>query len=235
MRNLRVLIILGLTLGLYACASGGSAIVQTLQNIWADTPDVSKGSLNPNFRYLRVVVDGRISLLVLGYTDSHPRGPIEVWYSAERQVIRLQNGRLIGASGTTTEWNSVSLPILPAWSAIATLKAPVRWVRSRDVMPGYRFGIKDELITRAVPPPRQNNLTGIDPRELIWFEEKYDLPATSTSYTSRNASEPLPVAKYAVALSNGPGTVIYAEQCLSKSLCFSWQRWPAIGAADIKK
>ena len=51
-------------------------------------------ALDPAYRYLRAVVDGRSALLVLGYTDTDPAtpaaAPIEVWYSAEGELIRLQ-------------------------------------------------------------------------------------------------------------------------------------------------
>lgn len=235
MRTFRKIVLLALSLLLVACASGGSAIVQTLQNVWGSAPDVSQARLNPNFRYLRVVVEGNIVLLALGYTDAHPQGPVEVWYSAEKEVIRLQNGRLVGASGTTTEWHSVSLPELPAWSAAAKSDTPIRWIRTRDVMPGYRFGIRDALVTHVVEPPSRSQLLGIDPNSLVWFEESYETSGSRAANTSGGSSERLPVAKYAVALSQGTGSVVYAEQCLAPDLCFSWQRWPAPVSPDSKK
>src|SRR5450759_1576231 len=103
---------------LSACSSGTNAILQTLPYAYGRNPSVDSARLNPNFRYLRVTIGGRVVLLALGYLDSHPQGPIEVWYSAEREVLRLQHGRLVGAVGLTTEWRDVSLPELPSWSAV---------------------------------------------------------------------------------------------------------------------
>lgn len=220
---------------LAACTSGGSAIVQTLQNVWSSAPDVSQGRLNPNFRYLRLVVNGNVVLLALGYTDAHPLGPIEVWYSAEKEVLKLQNGRLVGASGTTTEWQSVLLPELPAWTAVAKSKVPMRWSRTRDVMPGYRFGIKDSLVTQVVDPPGRSQLQGIDPNSLVWFEESYESSDRQGLFSTNRGMDRLPPAKYAVSLGQTTETVVYSEQCLANDLCFSWQRWPVPVFRDLKK
>ncbi len=220
-------------MALTSCASGGSAMWQTLQNAWGGGVDVSQGTLNPAFRYLRLVVDGQVVLLALGYTDAHPQGPIEAWYSAHKEVLRLQNGRVVGAAGTVTEWQSVSIPPLPNWSALSLASEPLRWIRSRDLMPGYRYGVKDALITRVVPPPVRSQLSGVDPASLIWFEEAFD--SSERLSMSKGDTDRLPPAKYAVSLSQGAGAVVYAEQCLATDLCFSWQRWPVSRSADIKK
>ena len=106
--------VLSLVAALTACSSTSNAILQTLPYAIGRDSKIANARLNPNFRYLRVTVGGRVVLLALGNTDSHPQGPIEVWYSAEREVLRLQNGRLVGAVGLTTEWREVSLPALPS-------------------------------------------------------------------------------------------------------------------------
>lgn len=235
MHVLRKFLLLLVPLALVSCASGGSAILQTLQNVWSGSADVSMRPLNPNFRYLRLVVDGQSVLLALGYTDAHAQGPIEVWYSAQKEVLRLQNGRLVGASGTVTEWHAVSLPELPSWSELAKSSVPIRWTRSRDLMPGYRYGVKDALVTRVVAPPRRSQLLGIDPQSLVWFEESVESGEQFALRGTDGKHEKLPASRYAVALGQGTGTVVYAEQCLSPELCFSWQRWPAVAPQDSKK
>jgi hypothetical protein len=221
------------TLG--ACASGGDAIWQTLQNVWGGTIDVSRATLNPQFRYLRLVVDGQVVLLALGYTDAHPQGPIEVWYSAEKEVIRLQNGRVVGASGTTTEWRSVSIPNIPPWSVAAKSSTPIRWIRTRDVMPGYHYGAKDYLVTKVVDPPKRSQLQGIDPHALVWFEEHYESSPNGSVFPIGETLNRLPPAKYAVSIGHSTESVVYAEQCLAPNLCFSWQRWPVPASRDSKK
>lgn len=215
---------------LSACSAGSNAILQTLPYAYGRNRSVDSAALNPNFRYLRVTIRGRVVLLALGNVDSDPQGPIEVWYSAEREVLRLQNGRLVGAVGLTTEWREVSLPELPSWSAAARADQAYAWTRTRDVMPGYRFGLKDALSLRVVPEPKRSELKGLDPQRLTWFEERFEsgpvarLPAVFGNRSTVDG--PLPPARYAVDLRGSRETVVYGEQCLVPKLCFTWQRWP---------
>ncbi len=201
------------------CASGGDAIFETAQSLIARNPGIENAKLDPKFRYLRVVIGGRVVLLALGYLDPHEQGTIEVWYSAEREVVRLQNGRLVGAAGVTTEWRNVILPDLPGWDRLASGATPFRWSRIRDVMPGYQYGLRDTLSLDVVTPPEKSALQGLDPKELVWFEERL------VDQVSSKAA--LPAARYAVQLAGEQSVVVYGEQCLAAQMCFTWQRWPA--------
>src|SRR5471030_2542976 len=222
--------VLSLVAALSGCSSASNAILQTLPNVYGRKASVDDARLNPNFRYLRVTIGGRPVLLVLGNVDSHPQGPIEVWYSAGREVLRLQNGRFVGAVGLTTEWRGVSFPELPSWSAAARADQGILWTRTRDVMPGYRFGVKDELSLRVVAEPKRSELKGLDSQRLTWFEERVEPgPVRGLSAVFGNtlaADSVLPPARYAVDFRNGQETVVYGEQCLAPKLCFTWQRWP---------
>jgi hypothetical protein len=239
--NIRTLAaVLSLVAVLTACSSGSNAILQTLPNAIGRDSKLANARLNPNFRYLRVTVNGRVALLALGYVDSHPQGPIEVWYSAEREVLRLQNGRLVGAVGLTTEWRDVFMPDLPSWSALARGDQVFRWTRTRDVMPGYRFGVKDALSLRVVAESTRSELLGLDPKRLTWFEETVEsapvAPLSRIFSSGVGADAALPPARYAVDFRDGQETVVYGEQCLTPELCFTWQRWPAQAqSADKQK
>ncbi len=221
---------LSLVAALTACSSGSNAILQTLPYAIGRDAKVASARLNPNFRYLRVTVGGRVVLLALGNVDSHPQGPIEVWYSAEREVLRLQNGRLVGAVGLTTEWRDVALPGLPSWSAVARGDEAFRWTRTRDVMPGYRYGVTDSLSLRVVAEPKRSALQVLDPQRLTWFEERVESAPVAwlagVFGTRVVAEAALPPARYAVDFRDGQETVVYGEQCLAPELCFTWQRWP---------
>ena len=212
------------------CTASGNAILQTLPHAYGRNPGVDDAELNPNFRYLRVTIGGRVVLLALGDLDKDEHGPIEVWYSAEREVLRLQNGRLVGAVGLTTEWRNVVLPDFPSWSAAARSDRPLRGTRTRDVMPGYRFGVKDQLALRVIEAPQRSALRGLDPQRLTWFEERVE-PGTTGRPTAipGDRIDPdalLAPARYAVDVSGARETVVYGEQCLKPDLCFAWQRWP---------
>jgi len=215
---------------LSGCTGATSAIVDTFQSAARNWSGAARGEpqLNPDFSYLRLTIDGRVAYLAgVNIDDRHP-GAEQVWFSGNREVIRLLDGRVTGAVGTTTEWRGVLLPQLPSWSVLAK-SGEFQWSRVRDVMPGYRFGVKDALTLRVIQPPDKSALQGVDPRSLTWFEERVQAPrfAASTDSISLEGFEALPPARYAVALAGGNEQVVYGEQCLAPAFCFSWQRWSA--------
>jgi hypothetical protein len=213
----RRLIVGCLVLLLAGCQSNMGGAVQMLRDaVWGKPPPQS-AALDPAFRYLRVTAGRQVVFMALGYVDPHPQGPVEVWYSAEREVLRLQHGRLVGAAGTRTEWRAVRLPVLPSWRALAERGAPLAWVRTRDVMPGYRFNVRDDLLLQPIAPPARSALQGIAPASLQWFEETL----------AADAALALPPARYAIDPAVDDGQVVYAEQCLAVDLCLTWQRWRA--------
>jgi len=177
----------------------------------------SGAGLDPQFTYLRVTGRQRVAFFVLGYADPHPQGVIEVWYSADREALRLQNGRVVGLSGSLTEWRQVRLPMLPSWAELLAQNGTFQWKRSRDVMPGYRFNLLDQLQLQPIPAPGKSALVGMDAAELRWFEER--MSATSAG------AEPLPPARYALQMVQGQAVVVYGEQCISSDFCITWQRW----------
>src|SRR5688572_16711992 len=147
----RITLIVVLAGLLSACATGMDAVVQTVRLATQGGATIDTSPLNPKVSYIRVTVGKQVAFLVLGFFDSDRHGQVEVWYSGRREAIRLQDGRLIGAVGLGTEWREVMLPELPSWSAIAKSQEPLNWVRVRDVMPGYRYSVRDALVLRQIP------------------------------------------------------------------------------------
>lgn len=185
--------------------------------------------LNPAYRYLRVVVDGRSAMLVLGYLDADSAAPgrrdIEVWYSGEGEVIRLRNGRIAGTSGLTTDWRSVSAAAAPEWGRLTAMRSepqPVATYERRRDESGYRVGITDRVQVFAISPPRGTALAGLPADSLLWFEERA-IPVAPPADSPQAA--PL-TSRYAVRQADGKVEVVYAEHCLSAALCLSLQRWP---------
>ncbi len=179
--------------------------------------------LDPAYHYLRLVVDDNVIFMASNSSNIDSANTVNVWYSAEREVLRFRDGRLVAAVGLATEWRSVVLPELPAWSELAEIKEPFRWTRIRDVMPGYHNGVQDSLVLQRIAPPKDSQLKNIDPQQLTWFEERIE----------KQPAEVLPLARYAVDLRDGKTIVVYGEQCVSSKLCFSWQHWP-VRAGDQK-
>ena len=172
--------------------------------------------LDPAYHYLRLVVDDNVIFMASDTSNIDSTNTVSVWYSAGREVLRFQNGRLLAAVGLASEWRGVVIPDMPAWSKLAEAKEPFRWTRIRDVMPGYHYGVHDSLLLRSIAPPNDSQLKKIDPQQLTWFEERIE----------KQQAEDLPLARYAVDLRDAKETVVYGEQCVSAKLCFSWQRWP---------
>jgi hypothetical protein len=196
--------------------------LQTLRAaLWgADQP--TGAGLDPRFTYLRVTVGKPVVFLALGYVDPHSNGQVEVWYSAKGEVIRLQNGRVVGAAGTLTEWRQVRVPVMPSWRELAKQSEAYSWQRERDVMPGYRFDVRDTLQLQRIAAPSRSAVVGIAPALLTWFEE------TSVSVPANQiATDTLRPARYAVEFSGDTERVVYGEQCLNAELCITWQRWVA--------
>lgn len=213
--------------GLMGCASSSTPLADVLAAVtseklgFGDESDLAtKPKPDPLYRYLRIEVAGRASaLLVLGYVDAHPQGDIEVWYSAKREVIKIQNGRIVGTTGLETDWRAVRLPSAPPiWTDVSA--SSHIYPRLRDEMPGHRYAIADrvELTSwHGVPPINLPvSLSGEQARSYRWFRET----------TLSNTEPPLPPSWFAWGMHRGQPTVVYSEQCLSAALCLKLQRWP---------
>ena len=168
----------------------------------------SAGSLNPNYKYLRVQIDDRVSFMAQGYVDPSPEGPVEVWYSTDRNVLKLLNGRIVGVTiKSGVDWSAVSFSHLPPWNELGERAV---FERTRDVSPGYNYGIRESMLIRRIPPPTDTNLKIVPASALIWYEETVQ------------GDDHARASRYALDLNK----VVYAEQCLTAEFCLSWQNWP---------
>ena len=202
---------------LFLSACGHTPVTRTL---WDAIPALGRNpdaiELNPKLRYLRVTVRGRVAFMVLGYVEPAPEGEIATWYSSEGEVIRLQNGRVVGTAGLETDWRAVRNVSLPAWKDLAG-RAAVVYSRERDEMPGYRYGIAERVKLYPVSVPNNSKLVGLTADSLRWYEEAVlDQP------------DGLASGRFALyTKDNGETLVAYGEQCLSQTLCLAWQLWAA--------
>ncbi|MDD5247885.1 MAG: YjbF family lipoprotein [Rhodocyclaceae bacterium] len=201
------------------CASESAAIGKTVGMLVSSSDPTAQATLRPDYRYLRATVDGRTVLLVLGYVEPHPGGNIDVWYSAEHEVIKLQHGHIIATAGLATDWREVRFVAPPDWHAMAAQQTTT-YTRERDEMPGYHFGIREVVTARPIAAPGTTLIKAIDPASLRWIEE-------SAQSQTPNAV-PLPPARFAFDPRADNETVIYSEQCLSPSLCLALQSWPVV-------
>jgi hypothetical protein len=205
-------------LGLSACASKSllsevvSAVVADKLPFQADEPLAAQ--LNPNYRYLHVTLgSAKPALLVLGYVDAHPQGDIEVWYSAQGEVLRLQNGRLVGAAGLPVEWRRVAYPQTPPdWQSV--LPEGARFSTVRDEQPGYRLGLVEQVL--LTPLSKSPLLPNPAFAKAAWFQESY----------SDAHGDSRPEAWFALGRYGDQNAIVYSRQCLSATVCLSLQRWP---------
>ena len=198
-----------LSLSIAGCSSLNNPVLQTVNRVTGINSSQQGSHFDPHFKFLRVVIDGRVVYPALGNIDNGT----EVWYSATREVLRIKDGRIVGTSGMFFEWRNVVLPEFPSWSVLAKSDLPFSWMRMRDVMPGYRYGIEDHLVLRRIAAPGNSQLAGIAPEKLVWFEED-DI----------SSADALPPARY--AYDPAKRKIVYGETCLAPTFCFSWQRWP---------
>jgi len=211
----------GCIVALEACCLTGCAIEPATQAV-VDAYRVIRSEgvvqqpaagLNPDFSYLRVQVGTREVFLALGYVDQLPDGPVHVWYSADGDVLRLRDGRVVGATMKSgTDWLNVSFAQLPSWETVGDQAV---FERVRDVSPGYRYGIREKMLIRHIAPPDNSQLRLIPASSLSWFEEAVQGVGA------------IPPARYAVSTDGRDSAhrVVYGEQCLSNEYCFSWQSW----------
>ena len=169
-------------------------------------------NLKPGFEYLLIEIDGRKTAMALGSREVLlQQGQEQVherWYSGQREMIHMVNGRLHTAVGLTVEWrHQRSTP--PTWEAVGQAQDNLTWRRELDIMPGYRFGQTDHVQTRVSAAPKG---VPILPSEARWFSDW--------------VRSPQPMGGdwvFAQHFALHQGKVVYSEQCLSPTVCFKFQ------------
>jgi len=221
-------------LAVAGCANGGSALMQTahmvgVRALLGAAPEALPLLPDPRFRYLRVEMKDRTpAMWVLGYLDPHPMGTIEVWYSAQGEVLKLQNGRIVATQGFPVDWAVVRFSAPPpAWADLGA--ADATFYRERDELPRYRYGLRERVVLTAVVPPSASDLPASVHADMAaryaWFEETA-LPADGLGGASSAAASALSASRFAWGLHLGQPLVVYSEQCLAPGVCLRMQRWP---------
>lgn len=202
------------------CATNTAPYARALGALW--TPDNAAALTsqpNPAYRYLSIQANNAPpALLVLGYEDPHPLGKIEVWYSARQEIIKTLNGRIVGTAGLPVNWDRVQTPMAPpSWQAVPAAGSVFQ--RLRDVSPGYRANVAEQISTRphaGLPDISLPASLGPDSAaSLQWFREDV-----------QGSKDPLPTAWFAWGQHRGQAGIVYSRQCLSPQYCLQLQRWP---------
>lgn len=172
----------------------------------------------PGVEYLQVGHAGRKTAMALGWRTT--AGPLvhEYWYSGQREMLHLLNGRVFGVMGMTQELRAQvpANPPAPSWQAIAEATqskasgGALVWSRTRDVQPGYRYGVVEYITSRQTQPTQaQQALTG---QAAVWFEDQVESKAKG-GQTWRYTEQ------FAVVNNR----VVYSLQCVGPDLCLRLQ------------
>jgi hypothetical protein len=181
----------------------------TLQHAISGKPNTAQGVFLPGYDYLLIDVQGRQAVMALGKRQmaTTPDGDVtdEYWYSGDKEMLHLRNGRIQKLLGTPTEWrDSRGQP--PAWANLQAGQAASPWLRERDEMPHFRYGIQDRINTQAVATAPAGRSLANQP--VQWVQ---DSVVTTDPQGQRWAFE------QHFALQNN--RVVYSEQCISPQLC----------------
>ena len=211
-----------LALAIVGCSGGARTAAETIR--FAAFPDkrVSEASayLSPNFEYLRARVNGRLIFLALGYREagSGAQDVLDVYFSADGEVLKLRKGRVVSFVGLGKELTKAFPDGIPDWS-----EKSVSYRTVLDDRPSYNLG--QTWLVEVAPvagPPSGKDLVGLAPASLLWFKERLPPEAIKSGF--------LRAPVYAVTRRHGRDEVVYSEQCLEPRLCFSLQRWRSSGA-----
>jgi hypothetical protein len=181
----------------------------TLQHAIRDKPGAAPDRFLPGYDYLLIDVQGRQAVMALGsrQTTATPQGDVtdEYWYSGDKEMLHLRNGRIQKLVGATTEWRD-SRGSPPPWASLQAGQPAKVWLRERDEMPHYRYAIQDRISTQAIAAaPSGRHLQN---QPVQWVQDHIE---TTNPQGQRWSFEQL------FALQGKQ--VIYSEQCISPELC----------------
>jgi hypothetical protein len=186
------------------------------QNNKFSLDQVSPDKLPKGYEFAIINVDGHYNMAFLGkrVKSSSSQGEIvdEYWYSPTGEMIQLRNERLHLVFGLPTEWRN-NQSAAPQWPDVLSKTSESRWVRTRDEMPNYRYGVQDSIVTRALtaPPNLDSKAKEIAPtssESVRWVQDQIE---TTAANGNRWAFQQL------FALEQN--RVVYSEQCVSSTFC----------------
>lgn len=180
---------------------------------------IAQGKLNPAYAYLRVTPEGfPSSLAVLAYVDASSSGPVLTWYFAQGQVLKTQQGRLVGVSGVPQSVAGARYsPAAIQWPNPGELYLAERtW----DAPLQYKFGLHETLELTRIPQE--------DVPKHVWrhLQQVAGNPSTVGWTWFRQQGAITSNAWFALATVRGTAQVVYSYQCVDATLCMHLVPWP---------
>lgn len=170
------------------------------------------------FEYLKASDGGHGVDLALGWRKTDGLAVHEYWYSGQREMLHLLNGRLFNVIGAKQELRVQSPvnPAAPSWQAITAAKqskasgGALVWSRTRDLQPGYRYGVVEYITSRQIKPTdTQRELAS---SAAVWFEDQVESKTKDGQ-----------VWRYKELFAVVDNRVVYSLQCVGPDLCLRLQ------------
>jgi hypothetical protein len=203
---------------LSACTSMSEATYKTLKAALVSHDSssalIQDSGIAPAFKTMRVLTAQTQSILVLGEIEQSPDGEIEVWFSGQGEILRIQNGKIVSTAGLAINW------VRSRYKVIEHDRLANRTVYrvTRDVMPGWRYGYAQEMSQSPLAAP---------PASVArWFDGK-ERTAELAGWTvlqptdRRQADQAWQVAYFG---HNHRGQTRAGYQCLAPDLCLGWEK-----------
>lgn len=228
---------------LHGCSSQSDAAWKTMRLGFRDeAAQIEKSPLKPNLNYLRVNINGLDVLLVKGYVDPNVQGPIDVWYSSDGSVMRIQAGRYLGSTGFDQNWQEVTRneatnfvtllnnelnanKNLSGSSSLAAIKSIKKYFSTQSYLakPSYLV-MRDERVSALVSSTPPESIPSsfkkyIQHQDLIWVSET---PQPNDIFKKKGDN----FAWYGFVKNNSSFAQVIGQQCLSKEFCITWMPWP---------
>lgn len=204
MRRFIFVVSLGGVLLLAGCM-GFNPVVDTVLNQAAPAPR----SYVRGFEYLEVRAPAGVAAMALGARDKVGDQVHEYWYSGQREMVHMVNGRIHEVIGMTHEVRHSAYEA-PSWAALTQSDRPLIWSQTKDVMPSYQYGLTEFVISQRVEPTTAEKK--LVTQDAVWVEEEVKgKRADGGDWIYRQ--------KFALGMSG----VVYSMQCIAPDLCFEFK------------
>ncbi len=201
-----------ITLLLFGCANFDNAAIDTFKDAFHLNHKELTPNFNPKFNYLAVHASSGLIFMVT--TPPSHVTDLVTWYSAQRDSLTLNQGRLANIYGTLTEWREVNLKEAPNWQRLLSSEQPITWHRVRNQLPGYLFNVHETLNIFKTIPPSVIKLNYHQANTLTWFQEN-------------NLTHPeLGPSFYALSQHKHQYQVVFSQFCLAPNDCLTLEQVP---------
>jgi hypothetical protein len=165
--------------------------------------------VQPGFEYILVSANGHEALMALGERrdtiDEFKNRTHEYWYTGQGEMLYLVNGRIHQALGFTNEIRSQT-SAEPPWEQLSKSSNSIAWGRKIDLMPGFRYGLVNNITTFKIAAP--NFLPEHLPEPMHWIADLVESKSGDGQ-----------VWWYLQRFALHDGRVVYSEQCITERLC----------------